>query len=200
MERFSQLNQLLAHIWSEVEQGGREPGHPYNTPTFGTVSSRGASLRTVVLRRVDAKARSLLFHSDCRAQKIKEIQHQNRVTWHFWDSNSKQQLRLMGEADLHFDDELANEVWQSSHPKSLKIYVKPTAPNTKVDQPRSGLSEQVESVRLSELAQVASGRENFAVVRTLIDEIDFLHLHPEGNYRASFVWTPQGVESSWMIP
>lgn len=200
MKRYSNLDELLNHIWNVVEIGAQDPAHPYHTPTFGTVSSNGPSLRTVILRKVDTQERSLIFHSDSRAQKIKEIQNNSRVTWHFWSPESNEQLRLMGEASLHFDDELANEVWQSNHPKSLKIYVKPIAPGTEVDEPQSGLPEKVESAKLSNHDEVEAGRKYFAVVRTRIDEIDFLHLHKDGNYRAHFKWDHKGKTSSWIIP
>lgn len=200
MKRYSDMDELLNHIWEEVEQRAQDPAHPYHTPTFGTVGTNGPSLRTVILRQVDTQERSLIFHSDSRAQKIKEIQNNSRVTWHFWSPDSNEQLRLMGEASLHFDDELANAVWQNSHPKSLKIYVKPIAPNTEVDEPQSGIAAEIESAKLSNRDEVEEGRKYFAVVRTRIDEISFLHLHKEGNYRAHFKWGKNGVSSSWIIP
>ena len=200
VKRYSNLDELLNHIWEQVEQGAQAPAHPYHTPTFGTVGTNGPNLRTVVLRQVDTQERSLIFHSDSRAQKIKEIQNNSRVTWHFWTPDSNEQLRLMGKAFIHFDDELANEVWQSSHPKSLKIYVKLIAPDTEVDEPQSGLPKEVESAKLSNHDEVEAGRKYFAVVRTRIDEIYFLHLHEEGHYRAHFKWAENGVSSSWIIP
>ena len=200
MERYCNLDELLNHIWEVVEQGAQDPAHPYHRPTFGTVGTNGPNLRTVILRQVDTQERSLIFHSDSRAQKIKEIQHNSRVTWHFWSSDSNEQLRLMGEASLHFDDHLANEVWQSSQPKSLQIYVKPIAPNTEVDEPQSGLPPEVESAKLSHHYEVEGGRMYFAVVRTRIDEIDFLHLGKDGHYRAHFKWSQKGETKSWIIP
>lgn len=200
MKRYSDLNELVNHIWDVLEIGAQAPAHPYHTPTLGTVGTNGPSLRTVILRQVAPQERSLIFHSDSRARKIKEIQNNSRITWLFWSPDSNEQLRLMGEASLHFDDELANSVWQSSHPKSLKIYMKPIAPGTEIDDPQSGLPEGVESAKLSNHDEVEEGRKYFAVVRTRIDEIDFVHLHKDGNYRAHFKWGQQGKTSSWIIP
>ena len=197
--RHENLEQLLAHIWSTVYEGSQKPEHPYHTPAFGTVGAQEPSLRTVILRAVDPEARTLLFHSDRRAQKIADIQNHQRVSWLFWNAASKKQLRLKGEATLHFDDSLAQQVWNDSRPQSLKLYVKPIKPNTKVDFPDSGLEPSVRSLDLTNHEQIAAGREHFAVVSTQVNEIDFLHLHREGNYRARFVWNP-GLESAWIIP
>lgn len=200
MQRHTDLEKLLYHIWEEIERGVRDAEHPYRAPVFATVGADTPRVRSVILRRADRKTRSLLFHTDRRSQKIGEIQYNSQVVWHFWSPQSGEQLRLRGEAFLHFDDALADEVWQASHPKSLKLYMKPTPPGTKVERPNSGLVDAVESVRLESHEQVAQGRQYFTVVRTQINAIDFLHLHPEGNYRASFQWDGTEEHRSWIIP
>lgn len=200
MKRYEDLKQLLAHIWSTVQQGAEQPDHPYHAPAFATAGEDGPSVRTVILRSVDPQASKLIFHSDRRAQKIQEIQRHQRVSWMFWDASSKEQLRFRGEATLHFDDQLADRVWYDSHPKSLKLYVKPLEPDTQVESPRSGVTEAVSTAHLDNHKQVEAGRKHFAVVCTHIDEVDFLHLHPEGNYRARYTWNSHGVTSAWIIP
>ena len=199
MKRYEDLEQLLAHIWSMVQQGAEQPDHPYHAPAFATVGKDAPSVRTVILRAVDPQARTLVFHSDRRAQKIGEIKRHSRVTWLLWDASTKEQLRLRGEASIHLDDHLAAQIWYGSHPKSLKLYVKPTSPDTQIDKPRSGVTE-VETAKLDDHKQVEAGRKNFAAICTRIDEVDFLHLHPEGNYRARFTWNSGGVTSAWIIP
>ncbi|MEC4891981.1 MAG: pyridoxamine 5'-phosphate oxidase family protein [Oscillatoria sp. PMC 1051.18] len=200
MKRYSQLNELLAHIWEQVELGATQVDHPYHVSSFATVGSKEVNLRTVILRFAERESRSLLFHSDRRAGKIKDIGDRSRIGWLFWDRSSKQQVRFWGEAKLHFDDELANWVWENSNPQSLKIYLKPVAPNTVLEKPSSGLIKEVETANLTNLEQVAVGRKNFAVIQTVIDKIDFLHLHSEGNYRACFQWKKSEFQGSWLIP
>lgn len=199
MQRFTDLEQLLAHIWQQIKQGAEDPSHPYHAPTLGTVGEAGASLRTVILREVDIGARSLLLHSDRRARKISEIQTNPQITWHCWNPARNEQLRLKGNATLHFEDELAERIWQNSSPGSLKLYVKSMPPGTAVNSPQSGLPTPIQSGKLTK-DDVAAGRQFFAVVFTRIDEIDFLQLHHEGNYRARFQWHEDQVSSCWMIP
>lgn len=199
MERYEQLDRLLNHIWDQIKQGAADPAHPYHTPAFGSIGLSGPSLRTVILRNVDIQERSLSFHSDRRAEKIREIQRDPKITWLFWDPTPKEQLRLKGHATLHFEDERANQMWQDSHPKSLKLYVKPISPGTKVQEPQSGLSKHIQFDTLTD-GDVEEGRQHFAVVHTTIDAIDFLHLHPEGNYRARFNWVEEEYRGIWVIP
>lgn len=200
MKRYSDLQELLAHIWHQIQQGAADPGHPFHTPTFGTANG-APNLRTVILRHVDVETRSLFFHSDRRARKIEEIKANPQIMWHFWSAATQEQLRLVGEATLHFEDKIADALWQNTRPKSLKIYVKPVAPNTKVPAPQSGIDPKIAEVEVSSHAEVAEGRQHFATIQTKISEISFLHLHPEGNYRALFQWTPEGkLASAWVIP
>jgi pyridoxamine 5'-phosphate oxidase len=199
MERHTDLTKLINHIWSEIEQGAIDPRHPYHAPTFGTVSNQRPSLRTVILRKVNRDERSLFFHSDRRAQKINEIQNNPRVMWHFWDSDNREQLRLTGSATLHFDDEISDQIWQNSRSKSLITYLKPLTPGTKTNQPESGIKSNFEGNEVS-MGDVAAGRQYFAVVCTKIDEIDFLQLHNEGNYRAYYQWDAVQFTGNWIIP
>lgn len=200
MERFTDLSLLLHTIWQDIQQGVEHASHPYHTPAFGSVGADGPSLRTVILRSVEVETRSLLLHSDRRAQKIQEVQANPRVSWLFWHPEHNQQLRLSGTATVHFDDAIADQLWHNSHPRSLKLYVKPRPPGTLVDTPQSGLPDPIQTEDLSDLAQVASGRSNFAVIRTQIDAIDFLHLRRDGNYRARFTWQGDQLSSNWLIP
>lgn len=199
MERFTDLDLLLEHIWQQVQQGADDPSHPYHTPVFGTVSPEGPRLRTVILRKVEATARSLLLHSDRRAAKISEIDQNPRVTWLFWNPETNQQLRLGGIASLHFEDELADQVWNDSRPASLKLYVKAIAPGSTVDAPQSGLPDSIQTGEL-ERPDVASGRPHFAVVQTTLYTIDFLHLRKAGNYRACFQWQNDQWTGAWRVP
>ena len=199
LERYTSLYQLMGHVWDQLCHGAEQPGHPYYLPTFGTLSVDGPNLRTVVLRQVDVAARTLLFHSDRRAEKIHEIERDARVMWHFWHPGQREQLRMRGRATLHFEDAVATQLWQNSAPQSLKLYFKSQPPGTKIMHPQSGLSERAQSSQLSH-DDVEAGRQNFAAVQTEIDEIEVLHLRNDGNYRASFKWKNDQVDSAWIIP
>ncbi|PZD73924.1 hypothetical protein C1752_01795 [Acaryochloris thomasi RCC1774] len=199
LKRHNGLDSLLTHVWDQICHGANHPGHPYHSPTFGSIGAGGPNLRTVVLRAVDVSARALLFHSDRRAPKIQEVDQDARVTWHFWHPEQREQLRLRGTATLHFEDAIANQLWQSSSPQSLKLYTKSQAPGTQVTAPQSGLPQHIEADTFSP-EDLSVGRQYFAAIRTIIHAVDVLHLREEGNYRAFFEWENENVTSSWILP
>ena len=47
---------------------------------------------------------------------------------------------------------------------------------------------------------VADGRSRFAVVRAVVERIDWLHTHPEGHYRALFEWNDDAFDGNWVVP
>lgn len=199
LERYTNLASLIDHVWHQICDGVDHPGHPYHSPTFGSTGPEGPNLRTVILRQADAAQRTLLFHSDCRAPKIKEIEQDARVFWHFWHPEQREQLRLRGVATLHVEDEIATQLWQSSSPQSLTLYTKSQAPGTPVITPQSGLPPHIQSGPVSQ-EDVSAGRRYFVAVQTVIHEVDVLHLRKDGNYRASFKWNNEEMMSTWIIP
>jgi len=201
MDRFEDLDTVETRIWRRLSTAADEPGHPYRTLTFGTTQQDTPRLRTVVLRQVQRSARRLACHSDRRAQKVDDIRATGRVAWQGWDPDSAEQVRLGGTATIHTDDAVADAMWADQDPGSLDVYVRPAAPGTPIDDPKAGVDRSGTGGPLTR-ADVEPGRPYFAVVRTVIDEIDWLHLHPEGHYRARFEYDPDDgtVDGTWIVP
>jgi hypothetical protein len=201
MDRYTQLNTVRTRVWRRLSAAAEEPGHPYRTLTFGTAQDDTPHLRTVVLRAVSRAHRRLAFHSDRRSQKVDDIRATGQIAWLGWDRETAEQVRLHGRATVHTDDAVADAMWEAQDPASLDVYAGTAAPGTPVDAPDDGLDEAVKSEPVTR-ADVASGRPHFAVVRTVIDEIDWLHLHPEGHYRARFTYDAdaEAFEGSWILP
>jgi hypothetical protein len=204
MDRLSDLDALIDFVWTTVTDGAGNPEHPFYTPTFVT---RGQPLkdgypnaRTVVLRQADRDERMLLFHSDRRARKVEDIKTDPRIIWHHWNPDTSVQLRLKGRAAVHTSSDVAEALWADATPRQKMLYLKDEEPGAPVDTPRSGIPDEVEQAESLIDDDVEAGRAYFAAVRTVIDEITFLHLHPEGHYRARLVWTGNAWEGSWVIP
>ncbi len=198
MKRFNDLDRLLDHIWTYVQEGAEQGfKHPFGTPTFVTA---GPEARTITLLSADADARTLAFTSDARAAKVEALRRDAEAAFHRWDPERREQLVLCGTATVHTDDDVADAHWQQAPPQALALYLKPEAPGTPVDAPRSGLggapAENGEWTRDA----VAAGRPHFAVVETAIDRIDWLHTHPEGHYRARFRWDGEAFRGQWVLP
>ncbi|WP_375800885.1 pyridoxamine 5'-phosphate oxidase family protein [Salinibacter sp.] len=201
MKRYTNLESVLNHVWSEIEAASQTRGHPYRQPTFGTIHDGAPSLRTVVLRRADAGDRTLQFHSDRRSQKVSDIRNNSEVAWHGWNQEAKEQIRLHGTATIHLDDDVATSLWESQSPSSLVVYARPPAPGSELEEPEDGLRPAVKTEPITD-ADVAAGRQYFAAIQTVIHEMEWLHLHPDGHYRAHFTYQPerQAFEGSWVVP
>jgi pyridoxine/pyridoxamine 5'-phosphate oxidase len=201
MERYTSLETVLSRVWRRLERAAEESSRPFRTLAFGTARDGQAHLRTVVLRMAAREKRRLAFHTDRRAQKVEDVRAHDRIAWHGWDPESSEQVRLHGAATVHTDDDVADAMWTDQSPRSLAVYPRPTAPGTPLDTPDDGLQASVQEEPITR-EDVAAGRPYFAVVRTVIDEIDWLHLHPEGHYRARFRFDPdrQRFEGTWVVP
>ena len=201
MDRFDELDTVHSRVWRRLSEAAGEPGHPYRTLTFGTTQDGTPRLRTVVLRQVNRAARRLAFHSDRRAQKIHDIRATGRVAWQGWDPETAEQVRLAGTATVHTDDPVADAMWADQTPASLDVYVRPAAPGTPIDDQGEGVDPSVAEGPVTQ-ADVEAGRPHFAVVRTVIDEIDWLHLHPEGHVRARFAYDAdaEAFDGTWIVP
>ncbi len=190
--RHDDLDELLDHVWTYLQSAATDPSHPGRMPTF---CSDGPDARTVVVRHADRDERRMAFHTDTRSAKLDQLRRRPKVAWHHWNGDLKQQFRLYGRADLHLDDELADEIWKAQGEEGRSHYQKGEAPGTVVETPRSG-----HPGRDGDAEEVEDPRQYFGVVSTVVDRIDWLHLHPEGHYRAEFEWTSQGFRGTWIVP
>ena len=201
MDRYTNLETVLDRVWQRLTQAAEQSGHPYRTLTFGTAQNSQPHLRTVVLRETDSEERRLAFHTNRHSQKVADLEGGSRIVWHGWDAEAREQIRLRGTATVHTDDAVAEAMWESQSPRSLAVFPHTDPPGTPLDAPDDGLRASVQERPISR-EDVAEGRRHFAVVRTVIDEIDWLHLHPEGHYRAQFQFRPdqQRFEGTWVVP
>lgn len=201
MDRLTTLDDVHDLVWRRLRRAAEKQGHPFRTMAFGTVQGTTPHHRTVVLRAADREQRRLAFHTDRRSQKVDHLRANKRIAWHGWNAETREQLRLHGTATLHVDDEVADEMWTGQPPSSLDIYVRPEGPGTPIDAPADGRPASVQTDDLSH-EDVAEGRRHFAVVRTVIDRIDWLHLHPDGHYRAQFEFDADAsvFTGTWVVP
>jgi hypothetical protein len=199
LEQETSLDALLASIWKSLENGARSRLHPFHTGVIATVSDDAPQARTVVLRKVMAETRTLIFHTDQRSQKISELTKNPNISWLFYDTTERVQLRLSGVANLHHTDTLADIQWQNTKLTSRRCYLS-IPPLTRLEKAGSGLPESLLK-RNPTLEESEAGRENFTVVETHIHTIDWLWLNSSGHQRAKFVWQPNGdMIADWVVP
>ena len=189
-------------IWQTLVRAVDDRALGWRLPVVATRSSRGVRQRIVVLRDVDAERRTMLVHTDARSPKVEQMEADDRVSILFYDSELAVQLSVTATARIHTDDEVAQNLWDASHPLSLKYCLGPQAPGTPSDKPDFNLPERWIDEQPSR-AELDAVRERFAVLEFSVRRIDWLSLARTGNLRAAFEYTPDhpdAVSREWLAP
>lgn len=190
--RFDDLKSLHDHLWTYAIAGIERRANAMATPAFATTGLEGPAVRTVVARRIERTQRTIDFHTDRRSQKIAHLQTTPRVCWMAWDKDRSQQFQYFGEATIHVDDDVADSLWEDQTIDNLEFYFKTPAPGDAISEPGSAID-------IDHLDE-DDARQNFCVIRTVIDEMIWVHLHPEGEYRARFQWQDDRFKGQWIVP
>jgi pyridoxamine 5'-phosphate oxidase len=198
----SPLDGLDALVWHSLAAGATASKHPWATGCLTTISKSGdeqsfPSSRTVVLRRCDVAARTLDFHTDARSPKVQELEcGQAAVCWLFYHPSTKIQLRLQGTASV-VNDRQTDAAWEAVSLLSRSAYLSFDPPSKAVTGSRPPSTTE----RFVELAESERGRENFRLIRTQVELVDWLYLRQGGHVRASIAYDEKSsVEASWLIP
>lgn len=193
------LDGVLNEIWTMLERGAARFNDPFHWPVLGTTGGDGCKLRTVILRQLLLPERIIACNTDSRASKAREISAFSQVSWLFYHPKKKVQLRISGQANLHTDDELADERWANTRAPSRLDYCSDEPPGTPIEKPSSGLPDFL-TQKVPSLLKSERGRQNFMVITCRIDSIDWLMLRATGHRRAKFEWDENRLSSTWLIP
>ena len=193
------LGAILDRIWLMLERGASQPDTPFHWPVLGTASKDGCSMRTVILRQVDAATRMLVCHTDARAEKVREIENCAHTSWLFYDPEDKIQLRISGLATLHAHDDFADRQWADTNVTSRLNYCATHAPGSPIDKPSSGLPDLLLK-KVPTLLDTESVRKHFMVIAVKVCSIDWLSLRITGNLRARFDWDRDRLRATWLVP
>ncbi len=195
MHRDDSFGKILEDCWQRLERGASSYQDHFHHPVFGTLNKGFPEIRTVILRAVHRVDQLLIFYSDCRSPKIRQIEANDLVSWLFYDDEEKVQLRIKAKARLHHQNEKSRAAWVNLREGNKKIYSVYPAPSTVIDRPTDGMSEQPPDQILLE-----KGYQNFVLIATEMLEMDWLILKPEGNRRARFVKRRGEYEADWVLP
>lgn len=191
--------EILKRIWKHLDLGVLQSKHPFHSPVFATNNGNSPSVRTVILRRFWRKPPRLAFHTHTGSPKIEEIKNNPNVSWLFYHQEERLQVRINGKAEIHTDDDLAEEQWFATDFFRRRCYVG-EAPTQISKKPTSGLPEDLTN-REPTKEESEQGRANFAVISSTIDSIDCLELNVRGHRRSLFKWNENGeIENKWLTP
>lgn len=166
----------------------------------GTSASGIAHLRTVIIRRVDADVRKVYFHTDIRSGKIAEIRASGHLSWLAYDAARRSQLRFGGPTILHHGDDLCHLHWQSTKRFSRRCYLLPEGPGLPLANPADPFDERLSGFSYT-AEESEAGFDNFVVVETDVDELEWYYTHNRGNRRARFRYQAGALtQSDWLTP
>jgi pyridoxamine 5'-phosphate oxidase len=172
----TRLQTILEQCWNAFRTGVKKADSPWRLPVVGTAGASGAELRTVVLREADENTRSLVFHTDARSQKVKELDKSGQAAWLFFNPQSGVQIRAQSRVTIHKHDELARLLWDSVPPEARGNFSSPKSPGEPIDA-AAGVSLRDKDAFL-----------NFLVVQCEVDFLDWLQISEDGHQRAQFKW------------
>ena len=193
------LDGILDKIWLMLEQGATHSEDPFHWPVLGTRAKEGCSLRTVILRQVNASDRILVCHTDARSAKVQEIINYSPTSWLFYHPQKKIQVRISGHATLHAHDPYADRQWADTSITSRLNYCTSQPPGTPIDKPSSGLPDFLLD-KIPTLWETEMGRKHFRAIAVHIYSMDWLILKVTGNQRARFEWDEDRLRTTWLVP
>jgi len=181
------LPETTAPIWRALQSACRNVDNPFRTPILSTIDTETLRplARTVVLRQVDPDRASLIFHTDRRSPKVKQITNHPSVEWLFYDPATGIQIRAAGAATIRSNDEVSSNAWAKVPAANRPNYCAVVPPGTHLENnaaifphewPPEGPSDE----------QTESGMANFAVVVTRVSSFDWLQLSAPVNRRLQF--------------
>jgi len=197
MNRFDSLDRFWVQAWDLLVRAAHGRSDPMRTPMMASYDGRQCQLRTIVLREVNKTERKLLFFTDGRSPKVHQLKKYPSTAITFWDPRRKVQLRLQGQAILKSGGEEARAYWDGLSLRGRSSYAATKPPGTLSESDTDGLPAFWSDEMDKKEADFAF--HNFMLIQVEAEEIDALHLHPEGHQRAVFRWTAEGWEKNWKI-
>ncbi len=189
LNKLGDLEASLDVVWQTLMQGAASRHSAARLATLSTVVGGKPAARTIVLRGAEQKTPSVVFYTDIRSQKIKELKENPAAALTYYSVPQKFQVRLSGQAKIHHADQLTDKAWSGLKEEEQPDYAGSHAPGEETGRP------------IQELGGNAS--ENFAVVRVIISELEWLQLGQKGFHRrAAFRWDAPGALSykEWIAP
>ena len=178
--RLQELDEIEASIWSELEQcvavrpraepgetDAGEPPHEWRVAVLATVDDGQADARSLVLREVDAAERRLVFYTDARSPKVRQIEQSPQGTLIFYSRKLGQQLRMQVRLNVETAGLAVSSRWAKLQTRPARATTYPSPPRAARSAPRSGARDRGHG-RDGRLAGAASGRHGAPARRAVL--------------------------------
>ena len=197
-----QTNDLLFTeklCWSFLDEAVNIASRPMHQPVIASVKKEIAVMRIVVLRRVDVDAKKIYFHTDIRSEKITDIKLVGKLSWLAYDPAYRTQIRLSGNSFIHHKDEIATQHWLKTPHYSRRCYLQNSSPGSVLT-----INEATNHLHTNfkySMDESEAGFENFAVIETQVNWMEWYYTHSTGNRRAIFLYDESKLKDQyWIAP
>lgn len=178
-------NLILEEVKQELVSGPSKKRHPFRYFTLATLKNGEPKQRTVVLRKTLADL-SLVFYTDKRTEKIKELQSNAKFSALFYHPKKLLQIRVEGKAELIKDADEIAKYWHTVQQASRKDYTSSKAPGTPINNPEEVAYESEENY--------------FCPVKLVPNSIEYLQLKRPNHVRVLFSKTDKDWFSEFLVP
>ena len=168
MPSFFEYKQSFDTLWKWISSAPHLRRHPMRTPTVITSFQDIPNARTMILR--DALHNTLIFFTDNRSPKVRDIQSNPHTVIHAYDAKKKLQIRIRAQATILQEHPQWNR-WKSMGLNRYQDYGVDLPPGTIVQD------------NCIPPATLKTARENFCVLQALVSDIELLKLSREGHQR-----------------
>ena len=174
--RLEALDEIEESIWGELDacvvvRPHAQANHEWRVAVLATVDDGRPDARSIVLREVLRSERQLVFYTDARSPKVRQIEQACEGTLIFWSSTLCWQLRMQVRLAVQSSGLAVSSRWARLQTSAgASDYLSARAPGSPLDAPLVDLGT----------------RSHFAMITALVDCVDWMELHPEGHRRALF--------------
>lgn len=184
------LHEIEKDIWAMLLRSKSDKKHPYRYPVLSTFSEQFPEARTVVLRQVNPKEKSIEIYTDARTPKIQQLVSKPKSSFTFYHPKSKIQLRCNAIIDIHINDAYSKHIWNTIDLAARNDYLSVKPPSSYL------LAEESSSQSLD-----LKDSSFFCILKAKVVSIDYLKLSREGHQRALFKYDAQNnFVANWLIP
>jgi len=155
--------------------------HEWRVAVLATVAEGLPDARHIVVREIDARERCLVFYTDARSPKVRQIEATPQGTLMFWSQVLGWQLRMQVRLAVQTSGLAVSSRWARLQASAgRRDYLAARAPGSPLEAPQADLGS----------------RSHFAMIEAQVESIDWLELHPQGHRRARF----GGDGPRWLQP
>lgn len=191
---------IESNCWQMLSSAVSDRKNPMRSVVVGSVSGSMAQIRTVVLRKVEIEKKKIYFHTDIRSSKIEDIKLTGQLSWLAYDQSQRTQIRLCGATILHHGNDIAKVQWDLTQHHSRRNYLLPEGSGKKETEDFKMFKDKLSDFSYT-LEESEAGFQNFVVVETTVEKLDWYYAHHTGNKRAGFTYENGLLKySDWLTP